>query len=214
MADSRTPIHFENAIRQLGAAALVAHGSLMMFFIISGFVLRLSLEHGPRPSIQRDRHQVSARPRFPHVSDCGVRSHCCLAHRGTFGFRTHANGSPTHSCLMSPPTRHLVGTASRTVDGSGDCGVVLSGTEPRTSRAHSHAAGYIRVGVQTDLGQVASALNEFFAFVLGMLLPTVGPTSLRECRGVPPGCASRLRFSPLSCRTHALDATPEVQHGY
>jgi peptidoglycan/LPS O-acetylase OafA/YrhL len=42
----------QNGLRQFGAAALAAHGALMVFFVISGFVLRLSLEHGPqRPVI-------------------------------------------------------------------------------------------------------------------------------------------------------------------
>jgi peptidoglycan/LPS O-acetylase OafA/YrhL len=38
----------QNGLRQVGATVLAAHGALMTFFVISGLVLRLSLEHGPQ----------------------------------------------------------------------------------------------------------------------------------------------------------------------
>jgi peptidoglycan/LPS O-acetylase OafA/YrhL len=38
----------QNTIRQFGGVALAAHAALMTFFVISGLVLRLSLEHGPQ----------------------------------------------------------------------------------------------------------------------------------------------------------------------
>ena len=42
---------FQNALRQLGATALAAHAALMVFFVISGFVLRLSLQYGPQQPV-------------------------------------------------------------------------------------------------------------------------------------------------------------------
>jgi peptidoglycan/LPS O-acetylase OafA/YrhL len=38
----------QNALRQIGLALFPAHAALMLFFVISGFVLRLSLAHGPQ----------------------------------------------------------------------------------------------------------------------------------------------------------------------
>jgi peptidoglycan/LPS O-acetylase OafA/YrhL len=38
----------QNGLRQVGVTILAAHGALMTFFVISGLVLRLSLEHGPQ----------------------------------------------------------------------------------------------------------------------------------------------------------------------
>jgi peptidoglycan/LPS O-acetylase OafA/YrhL len=38
----------QNGLRQVGTTVLAAHGALMIFFVISGLVLRLSLEHGPQ----------------------------------------------------------------------------------------------------------------------------------------------------------------------
>lgn len=38
----------QNGLRLLGAAAFAGHACLMAFFVISGFVLRVSLEHGPQ----------------------------------------------------------------------------------------------------------------------------------------------------------------------
>jgi peptidoglycan/LPS O-acetylase OafA/YrhL len=54
LPDARWPDadSLQNGIRQLGAAALAAHGALMVFFVISGLVLRLSLEHGPQRPVR------------------------------------------------------------------------------------------------------------------------------------------------------------------
>jgi|GEM_PF-4075049 len=38
----------QNGIRQFGVTMLAGHAALMTFFVISGFVLRVSLEHGPQ----------------------------------------------------------------------------------------------------------------------------------------------------------------------
>ncbi len=38
----------ENVLRRLGLVMLPGHAALMLFFVISGFVLRLSLEYGPQ----------------------------------------------------------------------------------------------------------------------------------------------------------------------
>lgn len=39
---------FQNFIGRIGLACLPGHGALMTFFVISGFVLRVSLDYGPR----------------------------------------------------------------------------------------------------------------------------------------------------------------------
>src|SRR5690606_15120773 len=39
---------FDEILRRLGWLLLPGHASLMMFFVISGFVLRHALEHGPQ----------------------------------------------------------------------------------------------------------------------------------------------------------------------
>src|SRR6478735_669161 len=39
---------WQNVLRSICVAFNPAHAALMMFFVISGFVLRLALEHGPQ----------------------------------------------------------------------------------------------------------------------------------------------------------------------
>ena len=39
---------WQEALRRLGQVLLPAHAALMLFFVVSGFVLRLSLEYGPQ----------------------------------------------------------------------------------------------------------------------------------------------------------------------
>lgn len=50
----------QNGIRQFGVTMLAGHAALMTFFVISGFVLRVSLEHGPqRPTVAAARFFLS-----------------------------------------------------------------------------------------------------------------------------------------------------------
>ncbi|MEX2215586.1 MAG: acyltransferase [Phycisphaeraceae bacterium] len=39
---------FQNVIRKIGTVLIPGHAALLVFFVISGFVLRLSLQHGPQ----------------------------------------------------------------------------------------------------------------------------------------------------------------------
>jgi len=88
----------QEALRRVGLALLPGHAALMAFFVISGFVLRLSLEHGPQKAVPAAARFLLARAfRMYPVVICGVILMAVLA-----GGRVHANGEPVGEALTIP----------------------------------------------------------------------------------------------------------------
>jgi peptidoglycan/LPS O-acetylase OafA/YrhL len=162
----------QNAVRRVGVVVLSSHAAVLLFFVLSGFVLRLSLARGPRaPGAASARFFLARVFRLYPITLAGVLLAVLAAPAGL------------------PPAREVVANAlllSASLNG------VLWSLQVEMLMVPFLLALYFLErrrgpGLLAAVAVVTSALafkpgwavwpplsTNFFAFVLGMLVPTVG----------------------------------------
>lgn len=167
----------QNAIGRFELYLLSGHAALMVFFVISGFVLRVSLQYGPqRAGAAAARFHIARFFRIYPISVAGM-----LVAAATYTFHAAAPRPPIDAATMIA-NLSLVSVSLNTTLWAIQIEVVMAPFIVGLWFLERWQGPRILVAIAAVTTALAFAnwaiwfrLSEyFFAFVVGMLLPTVG----------------------------------------